>query len=171
MPDGQIVNYEHYQNPTEMDPQLHSLQEFMAEGDETSPLGIEVREARRRLKSGEMADGLLIVGVINGSPAAKAGLHAYSRMVRDILEGATIAAALVFAPAVLAVPVVDQIHIGETYDMIIGVDGARVTNFLEFEDRLHDLQPGEIVYLSIVRDGRRMQVPVKIPATMPASAF
>jgi hypothetical protein len=171
LPDGQIVNYQHYQDPAELEPQLHSLQEFMAEGDETSPLGIEVREARRKLKSGELADGLLIVGVMDGSPAAKAGLHAYHRVVRDVLEGATIAAALVFAPAVLAVPVVDQLHIGETYDMIIGVDGARVTNFLQFEDRMRDVQPGEIVYLSIVRDGARMQVPVKIPSNMAASAF
>jgi S1-C subfamily serine protease len=46
--------------------------------------------------------------------------------------------------------------------MIIGVDGARVVNYLDFEDRMRDVQPGEIVYLSIVRNGDRVQVPVQV---------
>jgi S1-C subfamily serine protease len=109
--------------------------------------------------------------VANGSPAAQAGLRAYRRTVRDVLEAASFAAALVFPPAVIAVPLFDQVHIGETYDLIIGVDGARVTNFLDFEDRMRDVQPGEIVYLSIIRDGSRLQVPVNVPATMPPPVF
>ncbi|HXW83177.1 MAG TPA: PDZ domain-containing protein, partial [Candidatus Binataceae bacterium] len=54
-------------------------------------------------------------------------------------------------------------QIGERYDLIIGVDGERVTNSLDFEDRMRDLEPGEIVYLSVVRDGRRLQVKVTVP--------
>lgn len=168
---GQIVNYEQSQNPDMDDLQIGSLREFMAEGNQTSPLGIELREARRKLSNGEEADGLLIVSVVNGSPAAKAGLRASQHTVHDILQGVAVAGALVFAPAVLAVPLVDQIHVGESYDMIIGVDGSRVTNFLDFEDRLRDMQPGEIVYLSIVRNGQRMQVPVNVPLTAPPWTF
>jgi S1-C subfamily serine protease len=168
---NEIVNYESSQNPNVMDPQVHSLQEFISEGDNTSPLGIEVREARRKLKSGGAADGLLIVDVAHGSPAAKAGLRPYHRTVRDVLEVASVAAALVFPPAVVAVPIFDQVHIGDTYDLIIAVDGSRVMNFLDFEDRMRDVQPGEIVYLSIIRDGVRLQVPVRVPTTLPPPVF
>ena len=79
--------------------------------------------------------------------------------------------ALLFPPAILAVAAVEQIRFGESYDMIIGVDGMRVTNFLDFEDLMRDVRPGEIVYLSIVRDGKRVQVPVQLPRTMPAPVF
>jgi hypothetical protein len=165
---AQTIDYDARQNPQLIEPQLHSLQEFMSEGDETSPLGIEMREDRRKLSSGEVADGLLIVDVRTGSAAARAGLHPYRRTTRDILEGAAIVASMVFAPAVLAVPLFDQVKIGESYDMIIGVDGTRVTNFLDFEDCMRDVQPGEIVYLSIVRNGKRLQVPVPVQSLPPA---
>jgi hypothetical protein len=36
---------------------------------------------------------------------------------------------------------------------------------------MRDVQPGEIVYLTIVRDGVRMQMPVQVPATLPAPIF
>src|SRR5216683_2202280 len=76
-PSGQIVNYQQYQNAQRIDPQLRSVQEFIQEGDNTSSLGIEVQEAQRKTRSGKMADGLVIVGVIKGSPADLAGLRAY----------------------------------------------------------------------------------------------
>ncbi len=44
----------------------------------------------------------------------------------------------------VVIPAIDYMQVGESYDMIIGVDGSRVTNFLDFQDRMHDLQPGEI---------------------------
>jgi S1-C subfamily serine protease len=166
--DPQAV-YEAQQNPQFIDPQLHSLQEFMSEDDETSPLGLELREDRRKLKSGEVADGLLIVDVRSGSAAAKSGLHASQRTTRNVLEGVAVAASLFFPPAVLAVPILDQVSLGDSYDMIIGVDGSRVVNFMDFEDRMRDVQPGQIVYLSIVRNGQRLQVPVQVQSLTPAS--
>jgi hypothetical protein len=165
-----IVNYEGSANPN-VDPQLHSLQEFINEDDNTSPLGIEVREARRKLKSGKAVDGLLIVNVTNGSPAAKAGLHADRQKVRDALEVVAVVGAMFFPPAMVAVPILDQVHVGESYDLIIAVDGSRVTNFIDFEDRMRDVQPGEIVYLSILRDGNRVQVPVHVPTVIAPPVF
>jgi S1-C subfamily serine protease len=53
------------------------------------------------------------------------------------------------------------------YDLIIGVDGSRVTNFLDFYDCMRDVQPGEIVYLNILRNGRRVQMPVRITTSLP----
>jgi S1-C subfamily serine protease len=146
------------------------LQEFINEQDNTSPLGVELREDHRKLKSGEDATGLLVVGITPGSPAAKAGLHAYSDTTRTVLTGAAVAGFMIFPPAALLVPVIQAVPLGETYDLIIAVDGWRVMNFIEFEDRLHDLQPGEIVYLSVIRDGRRQQIPVQVSKDMLTSA-
>jgi hypothetical protein len=160
--DAQAINYEAQTNPQEIDPQMRSLQDFINEGDESSPIGVDLREEQRKLNSGEVANGLLIIGVHDGSPAAKVGLHAYRRTARNVLEGVAVAATLFFPPAVLAVPLLDQANFGESYDMIIGVDGTRVSNFMDFEDSMRNLQPGETVYLSIVRNGDRMQVPVRV---------
>jgi S1-C subfamily serine protease len=169
--DSQIVNYEARQDPQLIEPQLHSLQEFIDEGDGISPLGMEVQEERRKLASGEEADGLLIVAVTPNSPAAHAGLHGNQTRTHDVLTGAAVAAAMFFPPAILLMPLMGQIHLAESYDMIIGVDGSRVTNMLDFEDRMRDVQPGEIVYLSVVRNGNRVQIPVNVPAVLNAPGF
>jgi len=72
---------------------------------------------------------------------------------------------------VLAVAVLEGTHVGESYDMIIGVDGKRVTNYLDFEDEMRDARPGDVVYLSVVRNGKRIQTPVHLPiATTAAKA-
>jgi predicted metalloprotease with PDZ domain len=54
-------------------------------------------------------------------------------------------------------------RLGENYDLIIGVDGNRVTNFMDFHDQLREAQPGETVYLNILRGGKRLQLPVEMP--------
>jgi S1-C subfamily serine protease len=166
-----VIQYQQARTPELGGPPVRSLQDFMSEGDITSPLGIEVREDRRKLKTGEEAQGLLIVDVIADSPAARAGLHPYRRATRDVLETVAVAGALFFPPALLLVPAFDQVHVGDTYDLVIGVDGSRVTNFLDFEDRLRDVQPGEIVYFSIIRNGERRQIQMQVPTTVPRPAF
>ena len=169
--DSDIVNYQKYQSDPALAPRLHSLQEFISEGSNSSPLGIEVEQSAAKLSAGGKADGLLIVDVTANSPAAKAGLHAYRRTVSDILKGVSVAGALFFPPAVMLVPIMDQVHIAETSDLIIAVDGSRVTDYMQFADRMRDVRPGEIVYLSIVRNGARVQVPVKLPATPAPQVF
>jgi S1-C subfamily serine protease len=166
---SEVVEYEPQNEMAQ--PQLRSLREFISEGDDRSQLGMELREDRRKLKTGPQVEGLLIVDIVNGSPAAAAGLHANKRTLHDVVEGGIAMGALVFPPAIVAVAGLEQIPFGESYDMIIGVDGVRVTNFLDFEDLMRDVQPGEIVYLSIVRDGNRVQVPVRLPRTMPPPVF
>ena len=168
----QVVNYQPPGSPlVDPDPDVHSLQEFMDDGDNMSPLGIEVQETRWKIGSGKMADGLLIVGVIPGSAAARAGLHPFKHGPKELLEGVIIAGAMFFPPAAIAVPVVDSLKVGESADLIIAVDGFRVINFLDFEERMRDVQPGEIVYFTIIRDGVRMQMPVQVPANLPAPIF
>ncbi len=144
-------------------PDLHSLREFLDQMTETSSLGVELREDQSKLKTGERVSGLAIVSVIAGSPAARAGLRPYSGATHAVLEGMSVAAALVFPPAIIAFSIIDQTHIGETYDLIIGVDGRRVGNLIEFEDRMRGIKPGNIVYLSVIRDGARLQIAVNLP--------
>ena len=150
-------------------PGLGSPGEYTAEGEEVSPIGLEMQQTHRRLKTGETAGGLLILRVEKDSAAARAGLHPYRRAGHTVLEGIAIGAAMVFPPAILAVPVIDYTEVGESYDMIIGVDGSRVCNVLEFEDRMRNIQPGQTVYFNVVRNGRRIQVPVPIPALSTAA--
>jgi hypothetical protein len=147
-------------------PQQMMQQQFDDDGELTTPFGMQLREAKRSLKSGEEADGLLITTVEKGSPAAAAGLHPYSHTVHDALAGAAVVGSMMpfGQAAILLVPVLDMMQVGESYDMIIGVDGSRVTNFLDYQDRMRDLQPGEIVYLSVVRNGKRLQVTLPVTA-------
>jgi hypothetical protein len=149
-------------------PPQQMMQQFDDDGELSTPWGMQLREAKRALKSGEEADGLLITKVEKGSPAAAAGLHPYNHTVHDALAGAAVAGSMVpfGQAAILLIPVLDMYQVGESYDMIIGVDGSRVTNFLDFQDRMQDLQPGEIVYLSVVRNGKRMQVTLPVTASI-----
>jgi PDZ domain len=172
-----VAGYENAQNPSFSVPRLGSLREFVAEGEETSSLGIRLRETQRKLENGKDANGLLVVSVVPGSPAAKAGLQPYRATVHDVLTGilgVAMVAAMVFPPAmpaILMAPAVGNSQVGESYDMIIAVDGWRVTNFFDFEERMRDVRPGELVYLSVVRNGKRVQITVAVPPAATSGSY
>jgi predicted metalloprotease with PDZ domain len=162
----EITNYEQEQSgmPPE---QLKSLRDYDSGSALTTPIGMELLEDRRTLSSGEEADGLLVIAVAKDSPAAEAGLHAYTNTKHDMITGFAIGAAMFFPPAILLIPVLDYTAVGQSYDLIIGVDGARVRNFLDFQDRTRNVQPGELIYLSVLRDGKRLQLKVSLPPAPP----
>lgn len=165
----ELARYLSAQNPPL--PQVKGLRDFIAQGIITTSFGIEVREARRRLRSGDPTEGLLIVRVKRGSAAETAGLRAYEHTTHDVVQTAAVAAAMFFPPAILALPALDYSELGESYDMIIGIDGARVTNFLDFEDRMRKVRPGDLVYLSILRNGDRLQLSVRVPDDATALSY
>lgn len=155
------------QSPNDVASYEAQRSEFDPDQVETSWIGLSLSRDRRELRSGGYADGLLVVGVQPDTPAAKAGLQPpIEGKVRTVLEIATLAAGMAFPPAMIGVAIVNSTHLGESYDMIIGVDGDRVMNIEDFEDRLRVVQPGETVYLNIVRNGIRLQIPVSIPPDM-----
>lgn len=161
-----ITSYEQEQSgmPPE---QLKSLRDYDSGSALSTPIGMELIEDRRTLSSGQEADGLLVIAVAKDSPAYEAGLHAYSNTRHDVITGFAIAGAMFFPPLILVIPALDYATVGQSYDLIIGVDGARVRNFLDFQDRTRNIQPGEMIYLSVVRDGKRVQITVPLPAAPP----
>jgi PDZ domain len=153
-------------------PHLHSLGDYLAghrvnylaEGIlEDSLLGVTLCEDQCDLKSGASATGLLIVDVRQGSPAANAGLAARRRTPIGVISGIIVVGALAFPPAILLLPMVNSLPFELGGDLIIAADGSRVRNQLDYQNYMRDAQPGEIVYLTIVRRGVRKQVPVPIP--------
>lgn len=166
---GDVQSYQEHADQ-EFNQQLGTLREFVAQGSEISAIGAELVEARRKLNTGQEADGLIVMSVQKNSPAARAGLKPMRRTAHNVLTGAILAGAMVFPPAILALPVIDYTRLGESYDMIIGVDGNRVTNFIDFENQISKTRPGELVYLSVVRDGKRVQIVVSIPSSSTQTA-
>jgi hypothetical protein len=152
----------------DLPPHVYSLQDFINQGIDDSPLGMELREDCTKFESHEKVCGLAVLDVRNGSPADNAGVKRYTALTHDLLDGASVAAALVFPPAIVAVAVIDQSGIGESFDLIIGVDGRRVRHILDFQDLTSNVRPGDTVYLTIVRAGRRVQLPVQVPSNRAA---
>jgi len=71
---------------------------YTADGAFTSPIGVELEEGSRKLANGQAAQGLMVLEVTKGSPAATAGLHGYRHAAHSALQGAFIAAALFPSP-------------------------------------------------------------------------
>jgi S1-C subfamily serine protease len=148
--------------PAELRHELQSLHDFIEEGDATSSLGMVLREAHRGVKgSGEVA-GLLVIEVIPGTPAAYAGLRGLHTGINSVLSGAALAASFFFPPAMLAAAVVSGMRLGESYDLIIGLDSQRVTNYLDFSGLMSRARAGDVVYLSVSRNGERLQIKVPL---------
>jgi hypothetical protein len=155
--------YQTNQNANQVEPP--GLQEYMDESEEISLFGIDLRIEKR--KAEKEIQGLLVVDIAPGSPGAYAGLHPYREPARDVLNGVGMLASMAFPPAIVVVPIVEAIPLGGAYDLIIGVDGSRVTNFMDFYYCMRQVQPGEVVYLNVLRNGRRVQVPVRITSALP----
>ena len=151
------------QNANQAEPP--GLQEYLGESEEISLFGMDLRIEQRTAE--KQIQGLLVVDIAPGSPGAYAGLHPYRQPTRDILNGVGMLAAMAFPPAAAIVPIVESVPFGEAYDLIIGVDGARVTNFLDFYYCMREVQPGELIYLNILRNGHRVQVPIRITSSLP----
>ncbi|MBV8358570.1 MAG: PDZ domain-containing protein [Deltaproteobacteria bacterium] len=162
--DSNAITSSSLQSGADIDPNVRSLDEYMQGGAiEVAPLGLELRQDQRELQSGESVKGLLVVAVAKGSPAANAGLEALHKAPKQALAAIAIAGSMAFPPAIILLPLFASLPIGQGGDFIIAVDGSRVRNIAEFEDDIHDAQPGEIIYLTIIRSGSRRQVQVHIP--------
>ncbi|MGH9684288.1 MAG: S1C family serine protease [Candidatus Acidiferrales bacterium] len=83
--------------------------------------------------------GILIERVSSGGPAAQAGIRGGNKSVLLGLQ---------------------ELRIGG--DVLVAIDGKAVTSQVDLNLLLNRAQPGETVTLTIVRDGKKMNVPVKL---------
>jgi putative serine protease PepD len=107
-----------------------------------STLGVEGRALWPGLAEAlnlSVEEGFLIERVVPGGPAAQAGIRGGSRSVLAGLR---------------------ELRIGG--DVLIAVDGKAVASQSDLNLLLNRFRPGDTVALTIVRDGKKMDVPVKL---------
>lgn len=114
-------------------------------------------------REGHWVEGVIIVKVLKNSPAARAGLREQHTALQNVLEAGVVVCSVFFPPGFMALPIVEESGIGKSYDLIIAVDGERVRDVMDLDDSLQKVEPGEIVYLSIIRGRHRVQIPVPLP--------
>jgi S1-C subfamily serine protease len=146
-------------------PEPVGLKAYLDANEQISVFGIELRVETRTAE--KEIQGLLVVDIEPGSPGAAAGLHPYRQPVRDVLNGAAMLGVMMFPPAIIIAPLVGSVPLHEGYDLVIGIDGFRVASFPDFYERVRDARPGEVVYLNVLRNGHRVQVPLQITSEVP----
>jgi S1-C subfamily serine protease len=138
-----------------------------ANGYRVPLMEMEVRTGWHELKLGQRLSGVEILTVSPDGPSAAAGIRSRRAAVRTALTIALSAGALFFPPAILGAMAVQESGLGESHDLIIAVDGQRTRNLDDFMNAVGEAEPGEIVYLTVVSEGRRNQVRVELPAEQP----
>jgi PDZ domain len=111
--------------------------EYMEASEQVSVFGIEMCVATR--KAERDIQGLLVIQIEAGTPGAAAGLR----------------------------PFVASVLLPQSNDLIIGIDGARVANFADLWEGMRMVRRGEIIYFNLLRDGHRMQAPMKVTSAVP----
>jgi len=131
---------------------------------EIPDLGIEVCNGTGKLQSGALLRGPIVTSVIPDGPAGRAGLRNQRDIARPVLMGVFIAGSLVFPPAFFGAALVATSNLGETHDTIVAVDSERTRDVQELEDAINRSREGPILYLSVIRGGRRSQIQVFVRA-------
>jgi S1-C subfamily serine protease len=135
--------------------------------DQVSALRIEVANRESKLTRGPSVTGIKVISVDPDGPAAIAGLQSERMMARTALTAALAVGGVVFPPAMFVAMLAQQSDVGESHDLIIAVDGERTRNIVDLQDALDRVHHGEIVYLVVVRAGRRQHVAVRLPGELP----
>jgi len=99
----------------------------------------------------ETKDGLVIRQVAPDGPAEEAGLHGGRVVMRQYKQGG-----LVLAQQ----PVVDY----SQADRVVAFDGEELRTGVQFQDKLWSHKPGDTVTLTVIREGRRVEVPITLRA-------
>lgn len=99
----------------------------------------------------EMDKGLQIVQVNKGGPAEKAGLQGWKTVRRRVTRG----------PLVYDVERQDP----SGADIIVAVGGQAVDSASAFVEKIEDHQPGEQLVLTVLRQGKQIEVSITLGAT------
>ena len=96
----------------------------------------------------ETGEGLLIAELSEGGPAERAGLKGPRLVVRERRQG----------PFVSLYRYYDR----SAADLIVGVDGKATRSKDELLDVIESKKPGDRVVVNVIREGRRLDVPVTL---------
>ena len=118
-------------------------------------------------RGGQPISGLQVMNVDPSSPAERAGLVAHSAMTTVGATGTTTAELL--GPLANAIPplLAKSGQLGQDGDLIVAIDDHRVASGDDLPDRLSQLNPGDIIYLTVLRQQRGGSYKaVKLPVTL-----
>jgi S1-C subfamily serine protease len=99
----------------------------------------------------ETKNGLVIRQVASEGPAEQAGLRGGRVVMQQFKRGGVVLAQQ---------PVVDY----SQADRVVAFDGEEVRTGVQFQDKLWSHKPGDTVTLTVIREGRRVEVPVTLRA-------
>jgi len=129
---------------------------------DVTALGIGVMNGTAQLEGKGQVKGVRIRSVLPGTAAAIAGLRGEQVAVSSMLTAGFLVAGMVFPPAALGAVIVQDASIGQSYDLIIAIDGQRTHNVQKLRQALVSATSGELVYLVLIRAGRRHDVIVAL---------
>jgi PDZ domain len=147
-------NFRPGESTTSINPEFNPNAETGTRGEIRRPigkpyLGISV-SYRTMCFNGKEEDGLQIMKVDPGSPAAAAGLHGQSTEAGAAATLQTLAGML--GPAqMLVMPFTKKASMAAQGDMIVAIDDHRVRTQQEFQDRLAQMKPGDTAYITVLR--------------------
>ena len=107
-------------------------------------IGASVRDGWAELIDGHIVSGAEVIHVQAQGPAASAGIRA--------------ARLTVFARISSLLQAADSSFRLDGSDVIFAADGERIRSTLDLVDRIQGLATGECVYLTIARQGQRVQI-------------
>lgn len=138
-------------------------------------LGISVFQNEAKLASGQKLSGLAVNSVDQAGPGHDAGIKE-GRLQMTKAAGQVGAVALVvgaaafFPPVLLGIPMLtNKMGSPRAYDVIVAIDAERIRDVSELENSLRKATAGETIYMTIIREGQRVQlrVPIRALASAP----
>jgi S1-C subfamily serine protease len=119
------------------------------------------------IRDGQQVSGLEVTEVDPNSPAERAGLKIPAPRSTLGATGETTGELLGPLDAALKPLLVKTGQLGEDGDLIVAIDDHRVTSDSDLPDRLARLHPGDIIYLTVLRQQRGgAYKSVKVPVTL-----
>ena len=121
------------------------------------------------IRDGQQVTGLEVTEVDPNSPAERAGLKTPTPRSTLGATGETTGELLGPLDSALKPLLVKSGQLGEDGDLIVAIDDHRVTGDSDLPDRLARLHPGDIIYLTVLRQQRGgVYKTVKLPVTLGA---
>ncbi|MEM8946155.1 MAG: trypsin-like peptidase domain-containing protein [Planctomycetota bacterium] len=98
----------------------------------------------------ETEAGLVVRRLVQGGPAEQAGLRGYRKIVTRRRQGGVM---------------YETVTIDRSQaDRILAVDGEPMRTGVRFRDKIWEFQPGDVVQLTLLREGQKIEMPITLTA-------